>query len=299
MSAIIKEHAVIKPMRSSEEQTVYTFSLFAVMIAALLTAADACFFSAENAASVFNYFPDLSLLCAAKFIIPCIGICIPDVTGAISDKDAAALESVSEIDFCTFYRKPEPAEALEVKEELRRIFKEKGKEFERFLRNEKGESSFCQLHFIIKSVFELELSFNEFLEIANKAGYTVKAQTSYPPYYFLRYFLERKRWDSGKEIRVQTFIPPSYILRFIMGRRRWNYYAYRLSLIDKDNISVLLREKVLSLQCFNEVAVKDFFQKNADRYRMTFREAADDFQFQVDFIQYFFNAVYISGDFMP
>ena len=84
-----------------------------------------------------------------------------------------------------------------------------------------------------------------------------------------------------------------------MGRRRWNYYAYRLSLIDKDNISVLLREKVLSLQCFNEVAVKDFFQKNADRYRMTFREAADDFQFQVDFIQYFFNAVYISGDFMP
>ena len=181
--------------------------------------------------------------------------------------NTAALKELSDVDFFSLYKKLETAEARELKEELRLMLKNKGKDLEEDLLKE--DSEIFKLSFLIKMAFKLELSFNEFIDIAKKAGYTVKTQTSYPPYYFLRYMLERKQWD---------------------------YYAYREGLTDKDNISVLLREKVLSLQCFNEAAVKDFFQNNADRYRMSFREASDNLQFQVDFIQYFFNAVYICGE---
>ena len=151
---------------------------------------------------------------------------------------------------------------------LKRIFKDKGKKPDRYLLKGDDNAVF-KLNFLIKSAFDLELSFEEFTTMVNKAGYTLDIGSVYPPYYFLRYMLERQCWD---------------------------YNEYSKGLTDMKNISVLLETKIISLEDFSEAVIKNYFMRKRSAYKMTLQEALADLQFQTDFIQFLFNAVYISGE---
>ena len=171
-----------------------------------------------------------------------------------------------DIDKYTRHRKLSSEELSEFAEELEQKFKDKGK----YLHQENGKTNLLQLSFLIKTAFELELSFKEFTDIAYKAGYTFfNNWRAYPPYYFLQFMLDKKRY---------------------------NFNDYAEGLTDKDNIRLLLKEKILSLESFSQSVVKEYFRNNTDTYKMVLRDALGNLCFQTDFIKYIFEAVYINGE---